>query len=174
MVTIAAITNVAVALAILGAFALVAINLHHMAALEAQSAVITCELDEGADPADVEAALLLDMRVKGTKFVTRDQALENLAKKWDFDLNVLKAMGNPLPDTILVYVSDPEEIGAVADAAGKVEASGGLVSRTDYREDPDRRAWGEDLGSGGGRDTHPCHTDRDQHHDPVDDLRSPA
>ncbi|NSW55969.1 MAG: ABC transporter permease [Armatimonadetes bacterium] len=124
LVTMAAITNVAVALAILGSFALVAINLHHMAALEAQSAVITCELDEGADPADVEAALLLDMRVKDTKFVTREEALENLAKKWNFDLDMLKAMGNPLPDTILVYVSDPEEIGAVAEAAGKVEGIG--------------------------------------------------
>ncbi len=121
LVTVAAVTNVAVALAILGAFFLAALNLHHMATLEAQAAVITCELAGDRPAADVERDLLVDLRVKDTKYTPKADALRQLAEKWNFDLETLKLMGNPLPDSILVYVSNPDEIKQVCTDIAKIK-----------------------------------------------------
>ncbi len=55
LVTLAAISNVAVALLILGSLVLFGMNVEHMASLQAEAAVIVVELAEGAD-----AAALLD------------------------------------------------------------------------------------------------------------------
>jgi cell division transport system permease protein len=121
LVTMAAITNVAVALTILGGFFLVTYNLTHMADREAQAAVITCELAPDAKPADVEAALLSDQRVKRTKYVTKDQARKQLAEKLKLDLEALKLVGDFLPDSILVYVTRPEDLAAVAQSARKIK-----------------------------------------------------
>jgi len=120
LVALAAVTNVAVGLAILGAFGLAALNLHNMADQEAKSAVITCELQSTAVPADVEAALLADLRVKRTKFLSRDEALEQTAAKLKWDVATLKLLGNPLPDSMLVWVRDPEQIELVRAAAQKI------------------------------------------------------
>ena len=120
LMAIAATTNVAVGVCVLGAFVLVALNLHHMADLEAKSAVITCELSGATPAADVEAALLRDPRVKDTRFVTKDDNLEYLAERLQRDIDALRLIPNPLPDTIQVYVSNPQEIQAVCDTAGKI------------------------------------------------------
>jgi cell division transport system permease protein len=121
LVTMASITNVAVALTILGGFFLVAFNLNHMADQEAQAAVITCELTADAKPADVEAALLADQRVKRTKYVTREESRKQLADKLKLDLNALKLVGDFLPNSILVYVTRPEDLAAVAQSAKKIK-----------------------------------------------------
>jgi cell division transport system permease protein len=118
--TIAAITNVAVALAILGTFALVATNLNHMAGMEAQAAIITCELSGAAPASDVEAALLADARVRETKFVSKDEALKQVAERNRMDLTSLSLLPNPLPDSIIVRPRDPEEIAGVCEAVGRV------------------------------------------------------
>jgi cell division transport system permease protein len=120
LMTIAAITNVAVALAILGTFALVALNLNHMAGLEAQAAVITCELSGKVPASDVEAALLADARVRETKFVSKAEALQQIAEKNKLDLSSLKLLPNPLPDSIIVRPRDPADIASVRDAASHV------------------------------------------------------
>lgn len=121
LVTMAAITNVAVALTILGSFFLIAYNLNHMADREAQSAVITCELTSDAKAADVEAALLSDQRVRRTKYVTKDEARKQLAQKLKLDLEALKLVGDFLPNSILVYVTRPEDLAAVAASARKIK-----------------------------------------------------
>jgi cell division transport system permease protein len=121
LVTMAAITNVAVALTILGSFFLIAYNLNHMADREAQAAVITCELSSDAKAADVEAALLSDQRVKRTKYVTKDEARKQLAEKLKLDLEALKLVGDFLPNSILVYVTRPEDLAAVAESAKKIK-----------------------------------------------------
>jgi cell division transport system permease protein len=121
LVSLAAVTNVAVGLSILGGFALLALNLNHMADLEANSAVVTCELADSANPADVEAALLADMRVKNTKFLSKTDALGQLAEKNKLDLGSLKLLANPLPNSILVRVKNPEQIEAVRAAAANVK-----------------------------------------------------
>lgn len=121
LVTIAAVTNVAVTLALLGVFFLVALNLHRMADREAKSAVITCELSEEVPAADVEAALLADLRIKHTKYVPKEQNLRETAEKWGRDYHALKLLPNPLPDTIIVHVNDPADIAQVCEDAAQIK-----------------------------------------------------
>jgi cell division transport system permease protein len=121
LISIAAVTNVAVALSILGAFVLAAVNLHLMAEQEARRAVITCELTGARSVADVQADLLADRRILRADYLPKDKALQQTAEKWGMDLDALKLLGDILPDSILLYVANPDEIEAVCFQAKKVD-----------------------------------------------------
>ena len=73
LVTLAAISNTAVALLILGGLVLVGINVEHMAALQAQAAVITVELADDAERGEVEKALWASPLVSDVKFVSKEE-----------------------------------------------------------------------------------------------------
>ena len=120
LMTLAAICNMAVSLAILGAFALVAVNLDHMASMQANSTVVTVDLAKGADAQAVLAALSADARVAKARFVSKDEALDELAKKNRMDIGALKLLDNPLPDSVRVQAIDPNQIGGIAAAAKAV------------------------------------------------------
>ena len=120
LMTLAAICNMAVSLAILGAFALVAVNLDHMASMQANSTVVTVDLAKGADAQAVLAALSADARVAKARFVSKDEALDELAKKNRMDIGALKLLDNPLPDSVRVQATDPNQIGGIAAAAKAV------------------------------------------------------
>jgi len=117
LMTLAAICNMAVSLAILGAFALVAVNLDHMASMQANSTVVTVDLAKGADAQAVESALLADNRVAKARFVSKDEALAELAKKNRMDIGALKLLDNPLPDSVRVQAADPNQINGIVAAA---------------------------------------------------------
>ena len=117
LMTLAAICNMAVSLAILGAFALVAVNLDHMASMQANSTVVTVDLAKGADAQAVESALLADNRVAKARFVSKDEALAELAKKNRMDISALKLLDNPLPNSVRVRATDPNQINAIVAAA---------------------------------------------------------
>ena len=70
LVTLAAISNISVALLILGGLALFGVNVEHTAALQAEAAVMTVELAKDAEAAAVERQLWNDPRVAGVKFVS--------------------------------------------------------------------------------------------------------
>ena len=70
LVTLAAISNTAVALLIMGSLVLVGINVEHMAALQAQAAVITVELEDDAEPAEVLKELVANRLVGEAPFVS--------------------------------------------------------------------------------------------------------
>lgn len=120
LISVAAVTNVAVALSILGAFFLAALNLHGMANQEARRAVVTCELSGTRPAVDVEQELLGDRRVARSEFVSKDKALQQMAQKLDTDLEALKLLPEFLPDSIVLYVTDPADIDAVCERAKKV------------------------------------------------------
>ncbi len=133
LISLAAITNIAVALMVLGAIVLTGANLEHMAALEAKAAVITVDLEDGADPADVQAELLADLRVdpKQTRFVSKDEALRQTAQRLGLHLPqsepevaadlLAELLGrNPLPNSFRVKTGDPQDIPAVAAQAEKI------------------------------------------------------
>jgi cell division transport system permease protein len=120
LMTLAAICNMAVSLAILGAFALVAVNLDHMASMQANSTVVTVDLAKGADAPAVESALLADKRVAKARYVSKDEALGELAKKNRMDIGALKLLDNPLPDSVRVQATDPNQIGGIVAAAKAV------------------------------------------------------
>jgi cell division transport system permease protein len=117
LMTLAAVCNMAVSLAILGAFALVAVNLDHMASMQANSTVVTVDLAKGADAQAVQSALLADSRIAKAKFVSKDEALAELAKKNRMDIGALKLLENPLPDSVRVQATDPNQIGGIVATA---------------------------------------------------------
>lgn len=131
VVSLAAVCNIAVALTVLGGIVLTALNLEHMAAEQAAAVIITVDLKDDADAADVQAALLGDQRVRDARLVRKDEAL----------LQELEAMGlglpetepeqlvelyigllgaNPLPDSFRVKPVDPQDVPAIAAVAGRL------------------------------------------------------
>ncbi len=124
LVTLAAISNIAVALLILGGLVLAGVNLEHMAALQTQKAVIIVELANDADKNAVEQALWDDPRVEDVRFVDKEQAFKQMMAK--LGLDVLEKdpdlLGvNVLPDSFHVKPSDPQDIEAVAQESEAIE-----------------------------------------------------
>jgi cell division transport system permease protein len=117
----AAVTNITVALCVLGAFALTTYNLELQARAQAAAVQITADLDKNANREAVEQALQGDPRVKSATFVPKKQALEDLAKQWGLNLSTLARVGNPLPDAFRVVPADPDEIVAVAQSLQQVK-----------------------------------------------------
>lgn len=136
LVSLAASTNMTVALTILGAFLLATINLEHMADVETRKALITVDLTDDADPGQVETKLWGDQRIENLEFVPKKRQLEQQAALLGLDaaeFQELEEAGlwkNPLPNAIIVKVKDPQDIPAVAARADKLEG----VSRAKYRQ----------------------------------------
>ncbi len=127
LVTLAAISNTAVALLILGGLVLVGINVEHMAALQAQAAVITVELAEDADTAEVLKALVANPLVSDARFVSKEEALRSTAESVGLNADLLQIdtgdeplFANPLPDSFIVRTVDPQDIPQVAREAGQI------------------------------------------------------
>jgi len=132
LVSLAAVGNIAVALTVLGGIVLTGLNLEHMAAIQAEAAVITVDLEDGADAADVQAALLRNQKVKEAIFVPKDDALLQMSEQIGWVLPETKPelaadllaglLGrNPLPDSVRVKPIDPQDIPAMAAQAQKIE-----------------------------------------------------
>ncbi|HEY3398171.1 MAG TPA: permease-like cell division protein FtsX [Armatimonadota bacterium] len=116
----AAVTNIAVALCVLGAFALTAYNLQLQAQMQASAVEITVDLGKKAKPADVETALKADPRLASVRFVPKAEALKELAQRWQLDLGALQRIGNPLPDSYRLVPTDPNQVDDIAARAQKV------------------------------------------------------
>lgn len=121
LITVASIGNLTIALLVLGAFALGAINLDYMAGMQAKSTVVHVYLEPDADWGAIENTLYGDPRVKDTEFVSAEANLQKWAKMNGIDPDALKIINNPLPAEVLVTVVDPDDIAAVADAAGALD-----------------------------------------------------
>ncbi len=117
LITFAAIGNMAVSLAILGAFVVGAINLDYMAGVQAKSVFISVYLEDEANAGDIEAELHGDLRVEKTEFVSKQEALQEWAEMTGVDPEALKIIHNPLPDIVRVKVTDPDDMAAVAELA---------------------------------------------------------
>ncbi len=128
LVTLAAISNTAVALLILGGLVLFGMNVEHMAALQAQAAVITVELAEDADSGEVEKMLWANPLVNDVRFVSKEEALRQMAERIGLDAALLETdiggeplFANPLPDSFTVRTVDPQDIPQVAREAEQIE-----------------------------------------------------
>lgn len=138
LVSLATSTNMTVALTILGAFFLTTMNLEHMADVEARKVIITVDLLDDADAGEVEAKLLGDERVAHTKFVPKEQAMEETWAKSGHEagaavMQELEAEGlvkNPLPNGIRISVENPQDIPAVAASARGIDG----VKKVRYRK----------------------------------------
>ncbi len=132
LMSLATSSNMTVALLILSAFFLATLNLEHMADVEARKANITVDLTEDADAGEVEAALLADMRVAETRYCPKEEAFEDTAVTMGLDPATLldSLADNPLPNAIIAKPEDPQDMAAVAEAAGNIEG----VAEVRYKE----------------------------------------
>ncbi len=123
VVTLAAISNTAVALLILGALVLFGMNVEHMAALQTEAAVITVELAKDADAAAVEAALWrIDPPVASIRFVGKDEALRQIMERLGILPEARDMLGeNILPDGFHIKTVDPQDIPEVAREVERIE-----------------------------------------------------
>jgi len=127
LMTLAAISNTAVALLILGGLVLFGINVEHIAALQAQAAVITVELEEDADSGEVEKKLWANPLVSDVRFVSKEEALQQTAERVGLDATLLQTdigdeplFANPLPDSFIVKTTNPQDIPQVARESGQI------------------------------------------------------
>jgi cell division transport system permease protein len=130
LITLAAIGNMTICLAILGAFALGAVNLDYMASLQAKGAFISVYLAADADGGSIEDELYGDERVKEAEFVSKEQVLLEWGQMTGTDPSELEIIGNPFPDMIRVRVVNPNDLAAVAEKAGQLKG----VDDVQYRK----------------------------------------
>jgi cell division transport system permease protein len=119
-ITGAAITNISVALCVLGVFVLTAYNLQAQAMQQAAAVEITVDLAKDAKRAEVEKSLRANERVKAVRFVPKAEALEGLAQRWGLDFSTLSRVGNPLPDAFRVVPVKPDDTEAIAEQAEQI------------------------------------------------------
>lgn len=132
LIALGAMANIAVSLAILGGFYLTASNLEHMAKGLAEEATITLQLKKDTDTEALQEQLKGDTRVKSTRYVSREEALEEYAKAVGIPYKDLKsAISNPLPDVIIVQVTSPEHLSPVYEMSRKLEG----VAKARYQRD---------------------------------------
>lgn len=118
----ASVANIAVSLSILGGLFLTAMNLQRMARLEAEKAVITVELKEDAEDADVEAEIWQNPRVKDTAYITAEDSLKKLFQRYVPNPEALQYLDkNPLPDSIRVRPTSASEIDELAAAIERID-----------------------------------------------------
>ncbi len=121
VISAAAVINVAAVLVLAGVMVLTVVNVDHLVGKQAAQATITVDLKPDAQPADVEAALLANEKVKRTRFVPKDENLRELARAMNWPLESLAYLDNPLPDCIRVETVRPEDVPEVAEAAKKIK-----------------------------------------------------
>ncbi|MCE5238482.1 permease-like cell division protein FtsX [bacterium] len=132
LVALGAVANIAVSLAILGAFLLMAANIEHMAGNLARQATISVELMDKADGEAITDQFTADPRVKQATFVSKEQSLEEYAKRVNIPYRDLKsAIANPLPDMVRVTVNEPDDLRAVVQSAKGIKG----VAKVRYQRD---------------------------------------
>lgn len=121
IITVAAVSNVAAVLIVVGVFLLLVVNVDQALGRQAQKAVLTVDLAPKAQPAQVQAAIMADKRVKNTAFVSKDDNLRDLAKAQGWDLRALRYLPNPLPNCLKIEVVLPDDLPAVAAAVRPIQ-----------------------------------------------------
>ena len=117
--SIASIATVTISLIVLGAFVLVVANTNHIASQMESDVEIAAYLEvdtPGEETKDIQEDISKWSGVAQVDFVTKEEGLKELNRKFGNDHDLLEAMGgeNPLPDYILVKADNPEKVPALA------------------------------------------------------------
>ncbi len=126
LLSVAAVSTVAISLLVLAVVAVLGLNLRHLAsAVDAQVQVVAyldqSQLSQPEQSVAQEIGAL--PHVTNVQFVTKQQALTHLQDLFgpqDAGLFNDVAQNNPLPDSLNIYVDDPTAVAAVADAVGHI------------------------------------------------------
>ncbi len=124
---------IAVSLAIVGGFFLLAVNVNQFISNIESNVEIAVFLEEGADIAAVETGLSALTGVRDLSFVSRDEGLREFSITLG-DSNLLKGLegeNNPLPDLFMVTAHEAE---FVPELAQEIRAVAG-VEQVDYGEE---------------------------------------
>ncbi len=123
-VSLISLGTIAACLFVLGAFALVLMNLEHAAESLRTRIEIRAFLEDGLSPEGIEA---LKAQVKATDgvssvaFVGKDEGLRRLRSQLGERASLVDIIGeNPLPDAFDVKVADPDSTGEVASRISRI------------------------------------------------------
>jgi len=124
---------IAISLAILGGFLLLAVNVGQMMRTIETNLEIAVFLEEGADPAAVSRQLADDALVQSYTFVPKEQGLVEFAQTLGDPafLAGMEGENNPLPDLFRVRASDAQSVEKLAE---EIRAFPG-VEMADYGEE---------------------------------------
>ncbi|MFW0861019.1 MAG: permease-like cell division protein FtsX [Dethiobacter sp.] len=124
---------IAISLAILGGFLLLAVNVGQMMRTIETNLEIAIFLEEGVDPATVSRQLNLHSLVQGYVFVPKEQGLVEFAQTLGDPafLAGMEGENNPLPDLFRVRASDAQNVVTLAE---EIRAFPG-VETVDYGEE---------------------------------------
>ncbi len=126
LLSVAAVSTVAISLFVLAMVALLALNMQHLArVVDAQVQVVAYLQPTKTSPP--ESTLVSRMSqlpgVTRAVFVSKDQALSTLKQEFGQDGSLLDTLqsANPLPDAVNVYVADPRQVAAVSSAISHMD-----------------------------------------------------
>lgn len=113
--SIASIVTIALTLFVCGVFAIIVINLYQLTTDIESTVEIQAYLQDGSTETDIEAVrtdIYAIEAVESVTFVSKEEALENMAKRLGMTAQeLLDSLGlNPLPDSYLVRVYDPDDV----------------------------------------------------------------
>lgn len=127
--TFASTSAIAISLLILGVFLLLTMNVNHLAKVVENRVEIRAYLKLDVTKEQIEQARAQIGNVKQVKkveFISKDEGVElmkkTLGKEGADFLDGLQGDANPLPDSFVIQVYEPREVGQVADAIGQIES----------------------------------------------------
>ena len=126
LMSVAAISTVAISLLVLGLFLLLVFNINNMASmLESQVQITVYVKDEVAADKMVDLKTQLSKITGVTKvgFTSKEQAMKDFRKRLGDQKELLDSLGevNPLPNSFAVHVDKPENLKLIADKIEKFE-----------------------------------------------------
>lgn len=126
MMSVASITSVGATLLILGIVYILIINVNNMAeSVKVQFDTVLVYLSEDMTPDLIEATgkeLMIYPGIKEVKFVSKNQALEDLKSSWEENAYLLDGLeSNPLPNSFVITLSSLDMSRSVVDKAKATE-----------------------------------------------------
>lgn len=137
LLSVAAVSTVAISLLVLAVVALLGLNLRHLAAAVDAQVQVVAYLDP-AQLSQPEQSVVQEIQalphVTRVEFVTKEQSLTHLQDLFGPQSAGLfndVAQNNPLPDSLNIYVDDPTEVSAVAGAVGQMVGAANVQNAQD-------------------------------------------
>ncbi len=126
LLSVAAVSTVAISLLVLAVVAVLGLNLQHLAADVDSQVQVVAYLDASQlqQPEDqIEQQIVSLPHVTNVQFVGKQQALDHLQQIFgssNADLFNAVAQNNPLPDQLNIFVDDPRSVAQVAAAVSQI------------------------------------------------------
>ncbi len=135
VMSIASIVTIALTLFVCGVFAIIVLNLSSLSREIESTVEIQAFMDENitaTETSDLKADIMSLSGVVSLEFVSKEDGLENMAKRLGQTVPELEASlgGNPLPDSYLVQVASADDVAPVAELLADMP----LISEVQYGE----------------------------------------